>query len=344
LDSDSSVRVRSLHRGELAAAFLLVLIVVGLPGVTLGYQYVIRPAQDGGRIIEVAARAPENGGFSPGSLEVQAGVPVTLRFTSEDVTHGIAIGPGVSVDLGHVDPGTSESVTLTFDRPGTYTIYCTTWCSRDHWRMRSVIQVRDPAHPNVIPTARPDPVIEALVAEGVDIDAGHTAGDEQLHGETHLESIDLSPVDGQLALGSLSLPRELQDNLWRRSHAPTEALALLTIANPGVAEEVLVSAIVYLWTSPLNPSDETQAATLYASNCAACHGETGGADGPASILTVQEPVAFDNRAYMMDMRDDVLYAKIRRGGMGTDMPNFGTLFTPDETWLLVRYLRRFLYR
>ena len=24
--------------------------------------------------------------------------------------------------------------------------------------------------------------------------------------------------------------------------------------------------------------------------------------------------------------------------MGTDMPNFGTLFTPDETWALVDYL------
>jgi len=38
------------------------------------------------------------------------------------------------------------------------------------------------------------------------------------------------------------------------------------------------------------------------------------------------------------MRSDVLYAKIRRGGMGTDMPNFGTLFTPEETWALVDYL------
>jgi mono/diheme cytochrome c family protein len=44
---------------------------------------------------------------------------------------------------------------------------------------------------------------------------------------------------------------------------------------------------------------------------------------------------------MFTRRDDVLYAKIRRGGMGTDMPNFGTLFTPDETWALVDYLRSF---
>ncbi len=47
---------------------------------------------------------------------------------------------------------------------------------------------------------------------------------------------------------------------------------------------------------------------------------------------------FNDPAYMFEMRSDVLYAKIRRGGMGTDMPNFGTLFTPDETWALVEYL------
>ena len=41
---------------------------------------------------------------------------------------------------------------------------------------------------------------------------------------------------------------------------------------------------------------------------------------------------------MTTRRGDVLYAKIGRGGMGTDMPNFGTLFTLNETWALVEYL------
>jgi len=49
-------------------------------------------------------------------------------------------------------------------------------------------------------------------------------------------------------------------------------------------------------------------------------------------------VAFADAAYLFERRSDVLYAKIRRGGMGTGMPNFGTLLTPDETWMLVEYL------
>lgn len=51
-----------------------------------------------------------------------------------------------------------------------------------------------------------------------------------------------------------------------------------------------------------------------------------------------QPSAFGNESYMFMMRSDVLYAKIRRGGMGTDMPNFGTILTREETWALVDYL------
>ncbi len=54
--------------------------------------------------------------------------------------------------------------------------------------------------------------------------------------------------------------------------------------------------------------------------------------------TAQIPVALTDPNYLFGMRGDVLYAKIRRGGMGTDMPNFGTLITPEETWALVDYL------
>ena len=72
--------------------------------------------------------------------------------------------------------------------------------------------------------------------------------------------------------------------------------------------------------------------------CAACHGENGDGQSLATVSTASEPAVFADFDYMLHMRSDVLYAKIRRGGMGTDMPNFGTLFTPEETWALVDYL------
>ena len=64
----------------------------------------------------------------------------------------------------------------------------------------------------------------------------------------------------------------------------------------------------------------------------------GGGDGFMASQTAETPVAFADPHCLFTMCGDVLYAKIRRGGMGTDMPNFGTLFTPDETWALVDYL------
>ena len=111
---------------------------------------------------------------------------------------------------------------------------------------------------------------------------------------------------------------------------------LLTALYPTVPESDLMDAVAYLWRSVYEPS--RRAAQLYEQNCASCHGPSGRGDGFAAALITARPAAFTDLAYMFTRRSDVLYAKIRRGGMGTDMPNFGTLFTPEETWMLVDFL------
>jgi mono/diheme cytochrome c family protein/plastocyanin len=325
-------------RTELIALFAVGLILIGVPALTLGYQYWLRPATAATRVINIDLRVPEDGGFVPSAITVSMGEPVTLRFAAMDVTHGIAVGPGLGVDLGHVDPGQVKDVTLTFDQPGTYTYYCNAWCSPDHWRMRGTIQVIDPAHPDVVPPAQSDPVIAALIAEGVDIDAKH----EESHGHNDDPALEitrpLSAQHGAELLDSVTLPSEVADPLWRRSHTPAQALDLLIEANPQTLQMDLIDVVTYLWAVDVTPEMLDTAQSLYNKNCAACHGQYGGGDGPAADTTVEKPVAFADPAYMFEMRSDVLYAKIRRGGMGTDMPNFGTLFTPDETWALVEYL------
>lgn len=321
-----------MRRHEWTARIVIVIIFVILPVTILGYQYGIRPATNGIRVIDVKAAAPEAGGFQPDGIQVQAGETVTLRFMADDVTHGIAIGPGLDVDLGPVDPGHVKEVTMTFDHAGTYTFYCNTWCSPNHWRMRGVIEVRDTA--NTISIPQRDPVIEALIAEGIDIDAAHDSSNFE---ESH-DVLDTNPsgLRGENLIPRLSVPTELQDEVWRRSHTPMDGLDLLVMSNPGFNRSDLADAVAYLWAVDISPSLAAQ--NLYNQNCAACHGETGDGDGPAASLTVNEPVAFSDIAYMFTRRSDVLYAKIRRGGMGTDMPNFGTLFTAEETWALVDYL------
>ena len=327
-----------MARRELIALFMLGLILVGVPLVTLGYQYWLRPSLASTQLIEVSMRVPQKGGFAPEAVTIPVGKPVTLRFAAQDVTHGVAIGPGLGVDLGHVDPGTVKEITLTFDQPGTYTYYCNAWCSPDHWRMRGTIQVIDPARPAYVPPAQPDPVIEALIAEGVDIDAPHQKEDGHVETSTLIIERPPSMQRGAALLHTVVLPADVKDPLWRRSHTPAQAIALLTHANPQATYGQLVDVVALLWTSDGSPDTLADARTLYARNCAACHGEEGNGDGPAADTTVEKPVAFADPAYMFERRSDVLYAKIRRGGMGTGMPNFGTLFTPEETWALVHYL------
>lgn len=311
---------------EWFARTLLAVIVVGLPASLFGYTF--RGQNNTPRVINITAAAPENGGFQPDSFRVAQGETITLRFKSVDVTHGIAIGPGLDVDLGYVDPGQIKEVTLHFDQAGTYTFYCNVWCSPDHWRMRGVAEVYDAANPNALIVPQRDPVIEQLIEEGVNIDTIHLMNPDNTHREMPI------PSASRGAELNLLIPSIIQDETWQRTHTPQAAMEELANLNPTASQQDLADVVAYLWVNAV----DAKAVELYNKNCAACHGQGGNADGPMAGQTVIPPVAFANTDYLLSMRGDVLYAKIRRGGMGTDMPNFGTVFTQAETWQLVNYL------
>lgn len=162
-------------------------------------------------------------------------------------------------------------------------------------------------------TVQSDPIIANLQAEGINID-------ERQPLFKPVQGVRLSPPED---LDSWIIPSELQDSDWYLTHTPAQASELLLIANPERPPEIVYAAVATLWRD-----NETQTAIdaeyFYNQNCASCHGETGLSDGPGAFFTPVQPVAFANAAYMFNMRPDVLYAKIRRGGMGTDMPNFHT--------------------
>lgn len=323
---------------ENAARLVLLCVLIGLPLAVLVYQQV-RLQSSSIRVIDIIASIPENGGFQPDSISVQEGETVTLRFSASDVTHGVAIGPALGIDLGDIDPGHIKEVTLTFDKAGTYTFYCNTWCSPKHWRMRGSVHVY--LANGLLPVPPRDTVIDALATQGVDIDAMHDSASDQ--SDSHDAAIIInslpSMAHGAEVAKTLVIPAELKDFTWRRSHTPSEGVTLLSKANPQLSQVDLLDAVAYLW-SALPSTNKFDAASYYAKNCAACHGETGNGQGPMASTTANKPANFSDPTHMATMRDDVLYAKIRRGGMGTDMPNFGSVLTPEETWQLVNYLRR----
>ena len=126
-------------RRNLFALIVLALILVLFPAAIFAH----RAAQDAGagvRVIEIQARMPEAGGFSPDRLELVAGETVKLRIVSPDVVHGFLI-PQLDIDVNEVYPGKPVEVTITPQKPGRFAFACTRWCSVNHWRMRGVIEV-----------------------------------------------------------------------------------------------------------------------------------------------------------------------------------------------------------
>jgi plastocyanin/mono/diheme cytochrome c family protein len=325
------------------------MVLVLLPAFALGYQFFLRPALADVRVIDIVAGAPEAGGFRPDVIRVATGETVRLRFSVPDVTHGIAIGPGLGIDLGHVDPGQVRETRVRFDQPGRYTIYCNTWCSTSHWRMRGTIEVYDPRNPGAPTlTGTRDPVVDGLAARKLDIDASH-----EVRVPLPARRPDASRGGRLVEALGLRIPAMLMDETWRRQHSPADAWSALTAT--GLDATDAWDAVAHLWRLGISPERAAGAATLYRKNCAACHGETGDGKGTgaptlhatsagdhAGMKAPKAPAAFRNPESMLGGTSEIYYAKVRRGGMGTGMPSFGPLFSPEETWLVVNHLWSFV--
>jgi high-affinity iron transporter len=97
--------------------------------------------------------------------------------------------------------------------------------------------------------------------------------------------------------------------------------------------------VALAWRENTTPAHLQAGGTLFAENCAACHGESGQGDGPAArYLTDPPPADFTDSERMAAASGVILHGKLVRGGMGTGMPYWGPIFTEDEQWALVDYL------
>jgi cytochrome c oxidase subunit 2 len=78
--------------------------------------------------------------FAPDPIEVPANVPITFRVTSADVIHGFAV-VGTNANAMAL-PGYVSQFTLTFPKPGEYTIACNEYCGLMHHAMVGKIVVK----------------------------------------------------------------------------------------------------------------------------------------------------------------------------------------------------------
>ena len=325
-------------RKEWLARIIVIVLVAAAIAIPVGAWWLRS------RDVVIHARMAETGGWTPENLTAEAGRPLHLRLTSDDVMHSFAIGQS---DQPAVDviPGEMTEVTLTFDRPGKYTFYCTRWCSVNHWRMRGTIEVTGPE--TTVEAAKPP----LYVTLGLDIDAEH-------HAEVIPEQMPSAARGAKLGV---SIPSEYQSREVYLSHSPVELWkALREESNLSRFNDQEVWDLVALtWQSNTTPQDLNEGQQLFATNCAACHGETGAGDGVfASELDQSKtgehaemqtgemttrPSDFTDPEHLLAASPAHLQGKILRGGMGTGMPYWGPIFTEKQTWALVAYLWTFQF-
>ena len=318
-----------MNKQELLARCAVLLIIVGFPVSVFAYQYVYLPATHGeAKVIDLVARAPEAGGWLPEVITVNKGDTVRLRITGHDVVHGFAIGR-LGIDVGPIIPGDVTTVEFVADEVGRFTYYCNVWCSPYHYRMRGTLEVVDPAAPDAPLAAEEGPSFA-----GLDIDSPHEA-----------EFYPASPPSaarGRALADQIELP-DLDD---LRGQSPSAVFQTIRQgeAAASLSDEEVWDLVAYLWLGATTPERLSQGEALYAKNCVGCHGEAGGGDGPGSRYLEEPPTDFTNARTMAGGSSQIYYAKIRRGGMGTGMPYWGTIFTEEETWSIVDYLWIFLFK
>ncbi|HLA99249.1 MAG TPA: c-type cytochrome [Anaerolineales bacterium] len=316
-------------------ARLILVILLLATGLSLAAAWKARRAAN-----VLYARMPENGGWTPSDLRATVGEPLTIRMTSDDVTHSFAVG---QMDWPAVDiyPGEMSAVTLTFDRPGKYTFYCTRWCGVNHWRMRGTIQV-SATEPEAPEKAEPPLYVQL----GLDIDAEHSA--------RFLP--DRTPSAGRGAIMGASLPQKYASREYYLSHSPSEAWQdLRDESNLSMRSDAeLWDLVAFAWSLQTTSDAIAAGEELYRPNCAACHGKTGGGNGvfakelgdEAHSLdghAIAAPAIFSDPENMLGASPALLHGKIVRGGMGTGMPYWGPIFTDEQVWALVSYLWTFQF-
>lgn len=316
---------------EILALAVIVLVVVLFPASLFGYQ-VWRTSAEDARVIDLVANAPARGGWTPDAIRVNAGERVRLRISSPDVVHGFEI-PALGIQVDEILPGHVQEVEFTAAQAGRYAFACTRWCSVDHWRMRGVIEVTEPSQDELPPKTFAPPLYQQL---GIDIDAMHPAQNPPLQRPSAARGANLN-----LKLAADFRTRS-PDEVWTELRADS-AYAVARDAQ-------LWDAIALAYRDTTGSESIARGARLYARDCAACHGERGDGTGPAGKnlpgLTVMHPEmargpANFTDAQMLGASDALLQGKVLRGGMGTGMPEWGSLYSGQDLWDVVAYVRTF---
>ena len=128
-------RKQARQRTQIVRKVVFTILVIGVLGLS-GYFiknafFQPRPEPMAGNVIDLEASMS---GFDQTEVRIQAGEPVTIRLTSLDNSHHTDGGgkhqwavDELGLDIV-AEPESSNYITFTPDKPGTYTFYCDICC------------------------------------------------------------------------------------------------------------------------------------------------------------------------------------------------------------------------
>ncbi len=95
--------------------------------------------------------------------------------------------------------------------------------------------------------------------------------------------------------------------------------------------------------APAANPDAAAGATLYAANCATCHGARGAGDGPAAAALVPKPARHGDGSYMNGLGNEHLFKVVKEGGTAVGksalMAPWGGMLSDAQIWDLVAFMR-----
>jgi cytochrome c5 len=183
------------------------------------------------------------------------------------------------------------------------------------------------------PAAPTEPPLYVML--GMDIDAPHTAEVIPDKRPSPAQGADLPTTIPADYWGRERYESQSPSQLWQQlRHEPSTA---------DLTDAELWDLIGFLWQSQTTPTAWQLGQELYTADCASCHGTSGAGDGPLATIQPVPVPDFTDPTTMLGANSAILQGKLLRGGMGTGMPNWGTIFTEEEIWALVDYLWTFQF-
>ena len=168
---------------------------------------------------------------------------------------------------------------------------------------------------------------------------------------------------------SLTSPVDFTNRLWRREKMPGLLYALITDGgahHPAFRDKLTKDqrwdSIFYAISVSLPIQNLEANKLLFGQNCLVCHGKTGFGNGPLSNGLVPNPQRFADRKITSQFTDAYMYFRISEGGKFKEvpaavlkfmpnalehanrwsaMPAWKEIFTEEERWRLIDYIRTF---